>query len=311
VKHFLPEEDMPITYRKATHADNFTAFVIFRASLDDFSRRMGITAITGGHDPDKMKQLWERRRRLWEHLTDTCDQYWIAEKEDGEAVGYARSIVRGDHRELTEFFVEPGSQSAGVGKGLIQRAFPDDTPHRSVIATPDLRAISRYLKAGVYPFVTELYFERTPEPVVVDTDLAIESPSDLPAAIQTLGDIDQVILGYRRDVDHGFITQDRNLFLYRRSGRVVGYGYIEKDYYGPFALLDKADFPAVLAHAESQAHALGAGSVGFEVPTINTVAADYLISRGYRLEGFLGSIMSNMPFGKFENYLLFSPPYFL
>jgi hypothetical protein len=35
------------------------------------------------------------------------------------------------------------------------------------------------------------------------------------------------------------------------------------------------------------------------------------MSRGYRVEGFLGSIMFNKPFGKFENYLLFSRPYFL
>jgi len=257
---------MPIAYRKATHADDFTTFSIFRRSLEDFGQRTGVMAITGGRDPEKLKDLWERRRLYWEHLTDTSDQYWLAEHDDGEAVGYARSIVRGHHRELTEFFVLPDSQSAGIGKELITRAFPNDTPSRSIIATPDSRAMARYLKAGVYPFVTELYFERAPEIVSLDSDLAIQTPNDTSSAVQTMGNIDQMILGHRRDVDHGFLMQDRQLYFYERNRRVVGYGYVGRDYCGPFALLDNTDFPAVLAHAETQAHILGAGSVGFETP---------------------------------------------
>lgn len=304
-------DKMPITYRKATPADNPTTFNIFQQSLEDFGRRAGVMAITGGWDPEKVKKLWDRRRLYWEHLTNTSDEYWLAENGRAEAIGYARSIVRGEHRELTDFFVLPGSQSAGVGKELIQRAFPQDTPHRSVIATPDARALARYLKAGVYPFLSELYFERKPEPVWVETDLTIAALNDLNAVIPALGDIDQAVLGYRRAVDHQFLYQDRTLFLYRRAGRSVGYGYIEKDYYGPFALLDNRDFPAVLAHAESQAHSLGASRVGFETPTLNTEAIYYLMKRGYRIEGFMGSIMSNKPFGNFANYILTSPPYFL
>lgn len=248
---------------------------------------------------------------LWEHLTDTCDQYWLAEKDTREPIGYARSIVRDNHRELIEFYVVPNNQSVGIGKELILRAFPNDTPHRSIIATPDFRAMSRYLKAGVYPFVTELYFERVPEIVHMETDLAIETPNDLHSAVQTMGDIDLVILGHRRDKDHNFLMQDRTLYFYKRDSRIVGYGYIEKDYFGPFALLDNKDFPAVLAHAETLANALGARRVGFETPTINTIVIDFLLKRGYRLEGFMSSIMSNKPFGKLENYLLSSPLYFL
>lgn len=302
---------MPVTYRKATHEDNFTTFTIFRKSIEDLGQRMGVIAIAGGRDPEKMNQLWERRRPLWEHLTNSSDQYWLAEKDGGEAIGYARSIVRSNHRELTEFFVVPGTQSAGVGKELILRAFPHDTPLRSIIAASDVRAMARYLKAGVYPFLTELYFERAPEPVQVESDLGIEVIGDSHTAVPTMSEIDLAVLGYRRDVDHTYLMRDRVLYFYKRQGSAVGYGYIEKDYFGPFALLDNQDFPAVLSHAESQAYALGAGSVGFETPTINTIVVDYLIRRGYRIEGFMCSILSNKPFGKFENYLLSSPPFFL
>lgn len=299
-----------ITYRRATPQDDFTTFTICRKALEDFSQRMGVQAITGANDPETKAKLWDIRRPFWEHLSRTSDNYWLAEK-DGEAIGYARSILRGDHRELTEFFVAPGNQSAGVGRQLLQRAFPNDTPHRSIIATPDLRAQTRYLKAGVYPYLTELYFERVPEAVTVETDLLIETPDAEHVSLDALGGIDLAIIGHRRDVDHQFLMSDRQLHIYKRNGKIVGYGYIQKDFYGPFALLDNKDFPVVLAHAENEAHKMGAVAVGFETPTINTIAIDYLMKRGYRLEGFMGSIMSEKPFGKFENYLLSSPPYFL
>lgn len=174
-----------MNYRKATHDDNLATFTVFLESIMDYSQRAGVTGVTGGQDPDKIKTLWERRRPLWEHLSETCDQYWLAENENGEAAGYARSIVRGDHRELTEFFVAPGEQSAGVGRELIARAFPNDTPHRSIIATTDFRALARYLKVGVYPFAAELFFERVPEPVTFESGLQFEIANGDDAALQT------------------------------------------------------------------------------------------------------------------------------
>jgi len=303
---------MNISYRKATHQDNFATFNVFLKSIMDYSERAGVTGITGGLEPEKINSLWEKRRRpLWEHLSSTCDQYWLAENDQGEVIGYARSIVRGDHRELTEFFVIPGQQSAGVGKELIKRAFPNDTPHRSIIATTDFRALSRYLKAGVYPFATELYFEHAPEAVDYKSDLLFQTIDDSDAAFRTTAEIDSVILGHHRDEDHGFLMQNRTLYFYERNGQVVGYGYISKDYFGPFALLDNKDFPAVLAHAETQAYLLGAEAIGFETPTTNTIAIDHFMDHGYRIEGFMTSILSDKPFGKLENYLLTSPPFFL
>ena len=302
---------MPITYRKASNDDNPATFRVFLQSMLDYSERSGLESITGGHDPEKVKTLWERRRLIWEHLADTCDQYWVAEEEDGEMIGYARSIVRGDHRELTEFFVVPGRQSVGVGRELITRAFPKDQPNRSIIATTDFRALARYLKAGVYPFVTEFYFERAPEQVEFKSDLGFEIANGKDQALQTVADIDMSILGHRRDPDHFFLMQNRTLYFYQRDGQTVGYGYISKGYCGPFALLEKDDFPAILSHAETQAHRLGAEAVGFETPTINTIVIDHLMRRNYRLEGFITSILSDEPFGKFENYLLTSPPFFL
>jgi len=302
---------MPISFRQASEEDDFATFNVFLKSIMDYSERTGVEGITGGHSPEKINKLWERRRALWNHLSETCDQYWVAEDDNNEVIGYARSIVRGDHRELTEFFVVPGEQSAGVGKELIAHAFPNDMPHRSIIATTDYRALARYLKSKVYPFATEIYFERVPEVVEYESDLQFEPANADDGALKVTAEIDAAILGHRRDVDHFYLMQNRTLYFYKLGRETVGYGYVSKDYCGPFALLDNTRFPAVLAHAETQAHRLGAEAVGFETPTINTIVVDYLMSRNYRLEGFMTSIMSDRPIGKLENYLLTSPPFFL
>jgi hypothetical protein len=147
--------------------------------------------------------------------------------------------------------------------------------------------------------------------VEVGSDLRFEKADPADAALRTTAEIDSVILGHRRDPDHRFLMKDRTLYFYKRGENVVGYGYIGREYFGPFALLEKADFPAVLGHAETQAHLSGAEAVGFETPGVNKIAIDYLMSRNYRIEGFITSILSEKPFGRFENYLLTSPPFFL
>jgi GNAT superfamily N-acetyltransferase len=301
---------MSITYRPGTLADSRTVYEIFHASIDDFSRRANMQAITGGNDPNVVASLWETRKPMFDHLAVTAEHFWIAE-DDGRAIGYARSILRDGSRELTEFFVLPGSQSGGVGRELLRRAFPaDGARHRTIVATIDTRAQARYLKSGVYPRFPIYYFERQPEPVTLPTDLSFEPVSESPETLTTLREIDMQILGYRRDIDHAWIMTARQCYLYRRDGKVVGYGYSDTRC-GPIALLKDADFPAVLAWIETNAHSLGAKTAGFEVPMINITAVKYLIGRGYQLDSFFAFFMTDKLDGKLENYIVFSPPFFI
>jgi hypothetical protein len=125
-----------------------------------------------------------------------------------------------------------------------------------------------------------------------------------------MASLDRAVLGHSRDADHAWLLEIAQGYVYRRAGRPVGYGYVGRNF-GPFALLEPGDFPAVLAHAESQALARGADRVGFEVPLVNKTAVDYLLGRGYRLDGFFAFFMSDVPLGRFENYICTSPPFFI
>lgn len=44
---------------------------------------------------------------------------------------------------------------------------------------------------------------------------------------------------------------------------------------------------------------------------VNRAAVDYLLARGYQMDSFIALFMSDAPFGKFENYVVTSPPFFL
>jgi len=269
---------------------------------------MNVMAITGGNDPEVIESLWKKRRPLFEYLAASAAHFWVAEL-DGEVIAYARSIEHDNLQELTEFFVLPGQQSGGVGGELLSRAFPKtEARYRTVIATLDERALYHYMKMGVYGCFPLKYFYREAELVEVKTDLQIE-PMQLKLHMQDINRIDRELLNHTRANLHRWIITGRSGFVYERSGEIVGYGYVGPSS-GPIAVFDQNDFPAVLAHAES----LMAEKVvdfGVETPLINTKAIQYFVERKYQIDSFSAVFMSNVPFGKFENYLCFSPEFFM
>ncbi len=274
----------------------------------DYSERMNVMAITGGKDPEKLASLWETRKPMFDFLAQTASQFWVAEK-DGEILGYARSIEHDGLQELTEFFVSPDQQSAGIGSELLARAFAkSDARYRTIIATLDERALYRYMKMGVYGRFMTKYFYRKAEKVDVQTDLKIE-PMNLDIHLEDINRIDRELIAHERGVVHQWLVTMREGFVYKRRNEIVGYGYVGGSH-GPFAVLDDNDFPAVLAHAESLMAEKG-DEFGVSVPLINKKAIDHFIERKYQIDSFSTIVMSNVPFGKFENYLCFAPEFFL
>lgn len=299
---------MTITYRPGSLADSYFAFNVFLKSIMDYGERMGVQAITGGNDPEMLDSLWENRKPIFDFLAEHASQFWLAE-ENGEVIGYARAFEHDGHHELTEFFVKPGRQSRGVGGELLSRAFPDGgAPYRSIIALLDERALARYLKLGVYGRGMLKYFSRKAERVDIPTDLLIQ-PLDVNLHADALNRIDRDLLSHTRLDIHRWLASQRAGFIYQRGGDVVGYGYIGGSH-GPFAVLDDADFPAILAHAETRTAEQG-GDFGVSVPLSNKKALDYLLSRNYQIDSFSALLMTNVPFGKLENYLTFAPEFFL
>jgi GNAT superfamily N-acetyltransferase len=303
---------MTVAFRPGTIEDSFAVFEVFGKSVNDLVTRLNVNPLPGADDPEARAEIWKRRKPMFEHMARTAYEFWVAE-QDGRIVGYARSILRDGNLELTEFFVLPETQSAGIGGELLRRTFPLDAPgvqHRTIIATTDVRAQVRYLKAGVVPRFPEMYWTRAPENVPIETDMEFVKASSSSETLDHLANIDRVVLGHTRTADHEYLLASRDAFLYKRGEDVVGYGYLSMGC-GPIALLDSRDFAAVMAHAEANAFARGYDQVGFDIPMLNRAAIDYVLARRYKLDPFIAFFMSDQPYGKFENYILTSPPYFI
>jgi GNAT superfamily N-acetyltransferase len=299
---------MPITYRRGTIEDSLSVFQVFVKSIMDYSERMNVMAITGGNDPQVLESLWNLRKPMFEYLAKGAAQFWVAEN-DHTIIAYARSVEHDGMQELTEFFVSPHQQSAGVGRELLSRAFSaSGVRYRTIIATLDERALYRYMKMGVYGRFPLKYFYRKAERVEVETDLQIE-PMQLELHSDDINRIDREILSHIRGTQHQWIATTRAGFVYQRADKIVGYGYVGSST-GPFALLDENDFPAVLAHAESFMAEKGE-EFGAAAPLINQKAIQYFVERKYQIDSFSTIFMSNEPFGKFQNYLCFSPEFFM
>jgi GNAT superfamily N-acetyltransferase len=302
---------MAVQCRPGTMDDSYAVYGVFFRAVEDLSHRLGLKPAKDNDDPDKMATQWREREPLWRHLCETADQFWVAEDDD-RIIGYARATVRDGLQELTEFFVDPGRQAAGVGRELLARAFPNVGARRRVIvATVDSRAVTRYLRAGVYPrFPTCYLFGPARAPGVSVEHLAAEPVAGSTADLDTLARIDREVLGYRRDLDHQWLLRGRRGTLFRKQGRVVGYAYFNGATSGPIALLDVDDVPAAIAHAEEAAARAGT-EFGLDVPLVNRRAIEYLVRQGYEMSGFITLLMSDEPFGDFERYVFTSPQFFL
>lgn len=299
---------MAITLRPGRLDDTTTAFGIFRDAVLELGSRLGVTTITGGDDPAVMASLWETRRPLFDHLARTGAHFWIAES-DGEAIGYARSTLHDGVLELTELFVLPGAQSAGVGRELLARAFPrGGERHRLVIATPDVRALTSYMKAGCYARFPFHHFSRAARLDPPVSDLETEPIDDSPRALELLAQVDQSVLGFRRDPDHTWLASTRRGVFYRRGGRLVGYGYTGSDN-GPFAAFADADLPAMLALAERSARP--GAEFGVDVPLVNRAVVDYALGQGFRMDPFATYLMSDAPMGRYDAYVSTTPSFFI
>jgi GNAT superfamily N-acetyltransferase len=297
-----------VAYRPATDADTRAINEVGERAFDDLARRHGWSNTP--IDDTGIERELEAQRSLYRHLAETADQFWVAEQQ-GRIVGVARSIVRGDLRELTELFVLPEAQGIGIGAELLRRAFPKKTSEtRCILSTPDLPALACYLKAGVAIRFPNYGFARPPRDAPLSTDLSFEPLTGRKEMLQALDEIDDVVLGDRRTVDHRWLLADRPGWIYRRQGNVAGYGYAGRQS-GPFALLDPADFPVVLAHAEAMVARAGHETFSVVVPMVNETAIAHLLGRGFRLDPFFSYLMSVKPFGRFAQYIETTPTFFL
>jgi predicted acetyltransferase len=249
-------------------------------------------------------------------LAEHAAEWWVAETPDNhEPIGYARSIERGGLFELTELFVRPGRQSKGVGRELIQRAFPIGRGDvRSIIATTDVRANARYYAADTvarFPYYT---LSGSPRDDATPGDLTVEAVGTDEAALAVISEIERTVIEFPRGTDElRWLAETRPGYLFTRGGNPVGYAFMGKGGagVGPIAALEPALFPSILGHVEALSVAAGSDKLELEIPGVNATAIRHLLGRGFHIDPWINLLMSSRPFGQFDRYVGFSPPIFL
>lgn len=296
--------------RRATPDDSQACFAVSWTSISDLAAR------TGNPWDGSADDHWPRFRDLYGLLADIAVEWWIAEDaSDHEIIGYARSVERGNDGglfELAELFVLPGRQSSGVGRTLLERAFPIGRGAvRVIVATADLRAVARYHKADTSIQFPILGMSGAPR---ADADQAISLEPQRATAddLAAIAVIERTVLEYERgERELRWLLDQREGYLYRHEGAVLGVAFIGMGGSGPIAAMDPAALPDMLSHVEARAAALGRSQVAFEVPSPNVTAIRHLLGRGFLLDPFVTYLMANRPFGKFDRFIGFSPPFVL
>lgn len=302
---------MTIIIRPGTSEDLFSSFTVFQLALHGLYQSTGQAAPDDKPDNEFLLSAFEYFKIFNDHFVPTAEHFWVAE-EDGEIIGFSRSMLRDGVRQLSELFVHPDRQAQGVGKLLLNAAFASDgEQNRVVIGTSDIRAMTRYLKSGVKFRFTIYDWSREPEIVPFETDLSIEPFTITAENVAMLNSIDRIILGYTREVDHIWLGKNRHSHFYRRDGQVVGYSYVSHRA-GPIAMLNNQDFYTALAHVESEMTKYVDDvwkNIYLPIPMTNTAAVEYVLKRGYQTSPLLEHFMSDKPLGQYENYIFMDPPF--
>ena len=293
----------PVGYRRATPDDAVACHELMWVSVTDLGRRQGMPL------EGTAEEWWRSAEPLHRLLARIAAEWWVAEEgPSGQLVGFARSVERDGLLELTEFFVRPDQQARGVGRALLEGAFPAGRAGvRSIIATTDVRAQARYYAAGAvarFPLYTlggppgeaEPLGDLVPEPIVGE------------GAIEAQRAIERSVLGHRRSHEEiRWLMDRRRGHLYLRDGRAVGFSFLGEDGAGPMASLEPSDLPAILLHAEGVARGLGLERLELQLPAPNAVGIRHLLSRRYQLDRWINPLMSDRPFGQFDRFVPFSP----
>jgi GNAT superfamily N-acetyltransferase len=301
--------DQALDIRPATEADSRPSFDVFLAAVTDLAARLGSP---WEPDPD---DIWPRLEPMFDMIAAHAAESWVATNGDGKVIGYARSVERGGLFELTEMFVLPNRQAAGIGRQLLSRAFPLGRGEvRAIIATTDVKAVANYYRAGTaarFPIASLLGPPGT-RTGKGRLDLTIEAVGATPDDVPQLLELERGAIEFDRGSEMAWLIDQREGYLYRRAGRLVGYAFMtSRGGIGPIVTTEAADMPGVLDHLERRAAELEIKEVTIDVPGPNEAAMRHLLGRGLQLDTFFTLMMSSRPFGEFHRYIGFAPPFVL
>jgi GNAT superfamily N-acetyltransferase len=294
---------MAINYRRFESQDRMPVYRMFRDSIWDY---MLHHRLAHNDDEPEIEDYFRRQQNLYLHLEQTACEDWVAEDERLAVIGWARSIERDNHLQLTHFFVSTAAQGRGVGRKLLDLAFPPGRgQQRSIIATTNTSALSLYLRQDVSFTGMAFSFFGEPQERKLKSDLEIARTESSSKTLQDILAIDREVLGYRRSTDLEFFMSHQPVYLFRRDGRLAAYAFgCDGNSAGPAAALDPQDLPALLQQIEKSACQLEMDSLWLTIPAAARQAVDWALASGYRMDPFHEVLLAREPSMKLDRYIM-------
>jgi GNAT superfamily N-acetyltransferase len=296
---------MDITYRPATYDDLEEAGRVVQEAGNELRVRHG-------------RQPWPAPPPIAFPkfcLAEDPDGLWVAEHRK-IIVGFGFSWMTEKYWFLSQLFVRPKTQAKGIGQVLLSKTLTqaerDGATIRALI-TPayNIASTGLYLHNGLYPREL-LYRMAAPAQAVAQNlaDAGCGTPiAPWPEPREWMAEIDEALLGLRRDLHHRFLLGDGAARGVRisRAGRTAGYTYISAEgHVGPLAIAPDTDAKAVVTTALRCALESKPSQVSMIVPGRADVVMKAVLGLGFRIEEPY-VLMASRPFGNWCNYLPRTP----
>jgi GNAT superfamily N-acetyltransferase len=301
---------MDINYRPARQEDLEPGVAIVVEAINGLRARHGFNMAMSAYPP-----MFQRHC-----LAKDPSGLWVAETSEGLA-GFAMSWISERFWFLAQLFVRPNLQVQGIGQTLLSRTLEQaqrqEAQNRALVTFAyNTRSTGLYVRNGMFPREPLYVMTASAREVAArlkdtgDYDTAPMLQKDESAA--WVGDIDEEVLGFRRDAHHVFLrgTGTAEAVQIQHDGIPVGYAYVSPNgHIGPLAIAPNADAARVVEAAIRYALRVRPEEVSLIVPG----SADHILAAlseiGFRIvEPYV--VLSARPFGRMQCYMPSNPGYF-
>jgi GNAT superfamily N-acetyltransferase len=312
-----------LTLREGSIADIETTFALSERAMHDSAVRQGVVPAEFELTDDTIRRDWQRQRSIVEYIAAQPDgRYVIAENGDGP-VGYARVVRFERMQELTELMVLPPYQGQGIGRRLLDVAWPGDpTPEmgRVVVAAGAPSDLSLYTACGVMPVGGHWHMRQNTSAYLTNRSQEVDTPE--PAAhvlkperaVADWNRLEPPAIAHERPSLHEFFGRDRTCLgmFDAASSETTALCWVSSDGdIGPAVARSPGELvPVVVAALDRVAKAQ-------EPPYLSVFATtlSWWLLRRLRGLGFFvywpSWIMCSMPLPGLDRYVPTRPPHLL
>ena len=251
----MPLDDIAIA--RLADADISSCQSIFDVAYGDLHRRYGLP-VEDSPDSDWLPPILR-------HFLETDPDRSLIARRGAEPVAFATAFRRDAYWFLSFLFVLPSLQRRGIGRRLLERlvARDGDAARATVVESFQPVSTGLYASVGMTPRSIKYWvsgftkvdgFPRLPDGIT-RSDSTEQDTEDV-------DELDRTILGFTRPSDHAWWrTAGQPCSVFRRSGRLVAYAYVDDGFIGPALAVDEATLCAVVAELARTADDPSAASV--------------------------------------------------